>query len=57
LANIARLLDTTKHVFDNKAMTSLATGILISAGMALFSVDYAALWGPIAFLLNFIQNF
>lgn len=56
LAKIAGFLDDTKRYMAIKAMTSLATGILISIGMALLGVDYPMLWGFLAFLLNFIPN-
>jgi predicted PurR-regulated permease PerM len=39
-----------------KAMLSLLTGGLISAGMWLMDVQFALLWGFLAFLLNFIPN-
>ncbi|WP_455211829.1 AI-2E family transporter [Kaarinaea lacus] len=56
LAQISRFLDTTKQYMAIKAFTSLVTGILIGMGMVLLGVDYAVLWGFLAFLLNFIPT-
>ena len=39
-----------------KTMTSFGTGVLISLWMWLLGVDYALLWGLLAFLLNYIPN-
>lgn len=39
-----------------KTAVSLATGILIGLWTALLGVDFAVLWGLLAFLLNFIPN-
>ena len=56
LAQVGRFLDTTKQYMAIKAMTSLITGILITIGMMLLGVDYAVLWGFLAFILNFIPT-
>jgi len=56
LAQITAFLDSTKHYMALKALISLLTGVLISAGMFLLGVDYPLLWGFLAFLLNFIPN-
>ncbi len=39
-----------------KALTSLATGTLIGIWLWLFDVDFALLWGVLAFLLNFVPT-
>lgn len=39
-----------------KAATSLATGLLVGLWFALLGVDFALLWGVLAFMLNFIPN-
>lgn len=39
-----------------KTLTSLATGIIITVSLAILGVDYAILWGVIAFLFNYIPN-
>lgn len=49
------LEDVNKYIAI-KSLTSLATGILISLIMWALGVDYALLWGLLAFLLNYIPN-
>lgn len=39
-----------------KTITSLATGIVVSIWLAILGVDFALLWGLLAFLLNYIPN-
>ncbi len=39
-----------------KTVISLATGLLIGVFMMVIGVDFALLWGLLAFLLNFIPN-
>jgi AI-2 transport protein TqsA len=39
-----------------KAVTSAATGILAGGICALFGVDFAVLWGVLAFGMNFVPN-
>ena len=56
LAEIAKVIDSTKQYIFMKALTSLATGILITIGLALVGLDFAVLWGFLAFALNFIPN-
>ena len=56
LARLGTLLENTKRYTAIKALTSLATGVLIAIGMAVLGVDYPLLWGFLAFLLNFIPT-
>ncbi len=39
-----------------KTLTSLLTGVLVAAFLSLQGIDYAKMWGVVAFLLNFIPN-
>ena len=39
-----------------KTLTSLFTGILVASFLSFQGVDYAKMWGVVAFLLNFIPN-
>jgi predicted PurR-regulated permease PerM len=39
-----------------KTVISLGTGVLIAVWLAAIGVDYAILWGVLAFLLNYIPN-
>ena len=45
-----------RHYLSIKTLTSLLTGILVWIGLAIVGVDYAIIWGLIAFLLNYIPN-
>lgn len=56
-------LHSLLHVSENikrfillKSMTSAATGIIVTIALKIIGVDYAILWGVVAFLLNFIPN-
>lgn len=48
--------DRIRHYLSIKTMTSLVTGILVGASLALIGVDYPILWGLVAFLLNYIPT-
>jgi predicted PurR-regulated permease PerM len=39
-----------------KSWISLATGVLCTAWLSILGVDFAILWGVLAFLLNFVPN-
>ena len=51
-----RVVSRIKAYVVVKTSTSLATGIIIWLLLALFGVDFALLWGLLAFFLNFIPN-
>jgi predicted PurR-regulated permease PerM len=55
-ANLSNVADKVKHYLVLKTLISLATGILITIWLLILKVDYAILWGLIAFLLNFVPN-
>jgi predicted PurR-regulated permease PerM len=56
LTNLSRIEKNIRHYLVIKTFTSLSTGILISFFMWIIGVEYAILWGLIAFLLNYIPN-
>ena len=56
LSGLSSLAVSMNSYITTKAMLSLLTGVLISAGMWLLDVEFALLWGFLAFLLNFIPN-
>ena len=56
VAQFAKVMESTKHYVGAKALTSLATGVLVGVGLALVGLDFAVLWGFLAFALNFIPN-
>ena len=45
-----------KRYIAIKTFTSLATGIFVAVSLVIIGVDYPALWGLIAFLLNYVPN-
>jgi predicted PurR-regulated permease PerM len=49
--------DNIRHYLFIKTLTSLLTGVIIWLGLTIIGVDYAIIWGMIAFLLNYIPNF
>jgi predicted PurR-regulated permease PerM len=56
LSSMDRIVTGLKKYFGIKILTSLATGIFISLGLAILGLDFPVLWGILAFLLNFIPN-
>ncbi|WP_367268206.1 AI-2E family transporter [uncultured Thiohalocapsa sp.] len=55
-ARISQLLGRLNRYMSIKALTSLATGIVIWAWLTFLGVDFAPLWGVLAFLLNFVPT-
>lgn len=51
-----KILADQRRYMVIKSWISLATGVPVAIGLALMGVDYAVLWGVLAFLLNFIPN-
>ncbi len=56
LNSFIEVSDNIKHFILLKSMTSAATGIFIAVSLKIIGLDYAILWGVVAFLLNFIPN-
>ncbi len=56
LQQITRFAKSTNEYMVIKAIVSLGTGVLIWIGLTLVGLDFALLWGVIAFVLNFIPN-
>ena len=56
LANFDQFIGDVKSYMAIKTLMSLATGIVVAIWLAIIGVDYATLWGLLAFLLNFIPN-
>lgn len=50
------VVESIRHYLSIKTITSLSTGICIWICLSIIGVDYAILWGLIAFLLNYIPN-
>ncbi|MCW8864495.1 MAG: AI-2E family transporter [Colwellia sp.] len=53
---IERFLASVNHYIAIKTMVSIATGIIVSAMLWAFGLDFYLLWGVFAFLLNYIPN-
>ncbi|QSX28786.1 AI-2E family transporter [Shewanella cyperi] len=56
LKQIDRFLQSVNEYMVIKTLVSLATGAVVGIGLSLIGVDYALLWGVIAFLFNYIPN-
>ena len=56
LGTLIEVSDKIKHYILLKALTSAATGVIITLFLKLMGLHYAVLWGLLAFLLNFIPN-
>jgi len=54
LANFELFGQTIQKYFTIKTFTSMLTGVAITTALVLFQIQYAALWGFLGFLLNFI---
>ena len=48
--------DTVNRYLAIKTTTSLVTGILVTAWLTLLGVDFALLWGLLAFMLNYLPS-
>ncbi len=56
LDNYATILAGVNRFLGIKTLTSAATGLLVTAWLLILGVDYALLWGVLAFLLNYIPT-
>ncbi len=54
--SLQHIVDTIQRFVVLKSATSAATGIIVAIALTLLGVDYAVLWGILAFLLNFVPN-
>ena len=54
LANFELFGHTIQKYFSIKTFTSMLTGVAITVALVFFEIQYAALWGFLGFLLNFI---
>lgn len=53
---VQRFTASVKKYLAIKAIVSVATGVIAGVWLAILGVDYAVLWGVVAFLLNFIPT-
>ncbi|UBM62679.1 AI-2E family transporter [Candidatus Sulfidibacterium hydrothermale] len=56
MENLTRIEKSVRHYLVIKTFVSLLTGILVGLLLWILGVEYAILWGLIAFLLNYIPN-
>jgi predicted PurR-regulated permease PerM len=56
LASFENFINGVRQYLAIKTLVSLATGVVVAVSLALLGLDYALLWGLLAFLLNYIPN-
>lgn len=56
LKRMAAIVQSVNRYVGAKTMVSLATGVLVWIALELVGLDFAPLWGTLAFLLNFVPN-
>jgi predicted PurR-regulated permease PerM len=56
LENFTRITSSVQRYLAMKTLLSAITGLTITAALLILDVDYAVLWGLLAFLLNYIPN-
>ena len=56
MLHVNEVFSKIKHYMAIKAVVSFVTGIIITIFLSIIGLDYAVLWGFVAFLLNFIPN-
>jgi predicted PurR-regulated permease PerM len=54
--SLASLTRSVRGYLAIKSVTSLATGIVVGLLLAVLGVDFAALWGLLAFLFNYVPT-
>ncbi len=56
MGSFDKVVEKIKHYMVLKTIISLGTGFTVSVMLMIIGVDYAILWGVVAFLFNFIPN-
>ncbi len=56
LASFEKFFTGVRQYLAIKTLVSIATGLIVTGGLLLLGLDYAPLWGMIAFLLNYVPN-
>ena len=56
LARFDTFIDNVKHYMAIKTLISFATGTFVAIWLAIIGVNYAMLWGLLAFALNYVPN-
>lgn len=56
LKGFEKVIKNIRVYFGIKTITSLATGVIVYVALLIIGVDFALLWGLLAFMLNFIPS-
>jgi len=56
LASFEKFTTGVREYLAIKTFVSFATGVAVTFGLLLLGLDYALLWGLLAFLLNYVPN-
>lgn len=56
LASLEKFTGGVRQYLAIKTLVSFATGLAVTLGLLLLGLDYALLWGVLAFLLNYVPN-
>ncbi len=56
LASFEKFVSSVRQYLVIKTLVSFATGAVVAIGLIVLGLDYALLWGLIAFLLNYVPN-
>jgi len=56
LASFEKFSEGVRQYLAIKTLVSLATGVCVALGLMVLGLDYAPLWGMIAFFLNYVPN-
>ena len=56
LNSMRRIANSVRQYLWIKTLLSILTGVLVTVSLLIVGVDYAVLWGIVAFLLNYIPN-
>lgn len=56
LASFEKFVTSVRQYLAIKTLVSLVTGFAVTTGLLLLGLDFAPLWGLVAFLLNYVPN-
>lgn len=56
IGGFQQFLDRMSAYIKIKTLTSVGNGVLVTIWLLILGVDYALLWGVLAFLLNYVPN-
>ncbi len=56
LSNLKDIGDSIKNYLLIKTYVSVLTGVVVGVSLYLLKIDFAVLWGVVAFLLNYVPN-